>query len=86
MSIQLSEEVERNLVNLAYQRGMSVDDYLQDLLARETTLGQTATFTHDDQATAFLAWADSFPDTPSLASEAKPEVGTDRSMLYPDRW
>ena len=35
VTLNLNPEVEKNLMALAHQRGMSLDDYLQELVARE---------------------------------------------------
>lgn len=37
-TLSLEPEVERNLTALAHAQGMSLDDYLQDLVAREAGL------------------------------------------------
>lgn len=39
------------------------------------------TSTGDEQAAAFLDWAESFPDASVLSDEA-----ISRTNLYPDRW
>ena len=35
VTLSLDPEVEKNLMALAHQRGISLDDYLQELVARE---------------------------------------------------
>ena len=35
VTLSLNPEVEKNLMALAHQRGISLDDYLQELVARE---------------------------------------------------
>lgn len=81
MSIEISPEIERGLVYLAEQRGLTVHDYLQEILAREAKSGSTVASSGDEKAAAFLAWADSFPETTPLSDEA-----IRRASLYPDRW
>lgn len=80
MSIDVSPEIERGLTVLASQHGLSVNDYLRSLLAREEkSLSSQAS--GEDKAAAFIAWADSFPDTPLLSDDA-----ISRDSMYPDRW
>jgi len=80
MSIDLSPEIERGLTVLASQRGLSVNDYLKSLLAKEARFLPSQP-TGEETADAFIAWADSFPDTPVLSDEAM-----SRASMYPDRW
>lgn len=80
MSIDVSPEIERGLTALASQHGLSVNDYLQTLLAREERSSSSQP-SGEETAAAFIAWADSFPDAPLLSDEA-----VSRASMYPDRW
>jgi hypothetical protein len=42
VTLDLSPEVEKDLMARAHARGVSLDDYLQDLVAREVALPVTA--------------------------------------------
>lgn len=78
--LDLNPEVEANLIALAQRRGVSVDDILEEILVKESSV--TPVETGEDRARAFIAWADSFPDdAPPLSDEA-----ISRENLYPDRW
>lgn len=81
MPIDVSPEVERGLISLALERGLTVHEYLQEILSREAKPVPTAAGSGDERAAAFIAWADSFPDAPPLSDEA-----ISRSSMYPDRW
>lgn len=81
ITLNLNPEVERGLTARARARGMSLADYLQELAAQEVARFPEATgVTGEERARAFLAWAESFPDTPPLSDEA-----IDRASMYPDR-
>jgi len=80
MSIDISPEIERGLTSLANERGLSVNEYLRTILAREAK-GVVPQPSGEETAAAFIAWADSFPDVPLLSDEA-----VDRASMYPDRW
>ena len=80
MPIDVSPETEHNLKAMAQQRGLSIDLYLREVLEREAK-AIDAIQSGEAKAAAFLAWADSFPDTPPLSDDA-----INRSSLYPDRW
>ena len=82
VTLNLNPDVEKGLVTLAQQRGVSLTDYLQDIAAREASrLPLNVISTGEERANAFLEWADSFPDTPALSDEA-----ISRASMYPDRW
>ena len=76
--LQVSPETEENLMALAQSRGLSVDAYLQAILGNEI---QATSQSGDEKARAFIAWADSFPETSPLSDEA-----ISRASMYPDRW
>lgn len=79
MALTLSPEIEERLLSAAQSRGLSPDAYLGELLSRQPN-PSAAAMTGEARANAFLAWADSFPDTPPLSDEA-----ISRASLYPDR-
>jgi hypothetical protein len=62
--------------DLEQDRSVSLGAYLHETgcLPRPSSTGE-------EQAAAFLKWADSFPDVPVLSDEA-----TSPASLYPDRW
>lgn len=76
--LQISTETEENVIAGAQSRGLSVDAYLQELVGKEIS---STSQSGEEKASAFLAWADSFPDTPVLSDEA-----ISRASMYPDRW
>jgi hypothetical protein len=82
VTLNLNPEVEKGLLALAQERGVSLSDYLQEIAAREVARRPAkASSTGEEKAREFLAWADSFPDTPPLSDEA-----ISRASMYPDRW
>lgn len=81
ITLQLNQSVENGLNLLAKQRGLSVTDYIQELVGREAALAEIPVSSGPENAQAFLQWADSFPDTLLLSDEA-----ISRESMYPDRW
>jgi hypothetical protein len=82
VTLNLNPEVEKGLMTLAKERGVSLSDYLQEIAAREAArLPAKERSTGEERAKAFLEWAESFPDTPSLSDET-----ISRASMYPDRW
>jgi hypothetical protein len=79
MALTLSPEIEERLLSAAQSRGLSPDAYLGELLTPHPAHSATP-MSGEARAKAFLAWADSFPDTPPLSDEA-----ISRASLYPDR-
>ena len=86
MTLDLRPEIAQGLETLASAQGLSVEDYLQRLVARE--LPMTADASHisrprlssDEWEHQFEQWADSFPAAPPIPDEA-----LNRGNLYPDR-
>lgn len=81
ITLSLNPETEKTLSARAGQLGLSLNDLLQELANREAAALSVPTLSGDEKAEAFLAWADSFPDTPPLSDDA-----ISRESLYPDRW
>lgn len=80
ITLELAPDVERALSARAEQKGLSLDAYLREVMEREAGLTSAGLAPGEEKAQAFLAWADSFPDTPALSDEA-----VSRSSMYPDR-
>jgi len=81
VTLNLNPDVEKGLMALARERGMSLSDYLQEIAAREAARVSIRTnATGEEKARDFLEWAESFPDTPPLSDEA-----ISRASMYPDR-
>ena len=81
VTLNLNPDVEKGLMALAREEGLSISDYLQEVMVREAARVSIRTpATGEEKAEAFLAWAESFPDTPSLSEEA-----ISRDSMYPDR-
>jgi hypothetical protein len=81
ITLSLNPETEKTLSARAGQLGLSLNDLLQELANREAAALSEPMLSGDEKAKAFLAWADSFPDTPPLSDEA-----ISRESFYPDRW
>ena len=89
MTLHLRPETVEALSALAQTHGMSVEDYVQELVNREwqdrtLTLERNISakrLSPEEWAREFEAWADSFPDAPPIPDEA-----LSRENLYPDRW
>jgi hypothetical protein len=82
VTLNLNPDVEKGLLALAQERGLSLTEYLQEIMTREAARSAAkSSSTGEETAKAFLAWADSFPDTPPLSDEA-----ISRETMYPDRW
>lgn len=80
--LNVSAETERTLSALAEKRGLSVDAYLWELLnTRAEAVQGGGPVTGKEKAAEFVAWAETFPDTPLLSDDA-----ISREGLYPDRW
>lgn len=86
MTLDLRPEIAQGLETLASAQGLSVEDYLQRLVARELpTMADASHATRqrlssDEWGDQFERWADSFPAAPLIPDEA-----LTREKLYPDR-
>ncbi len=89
ITLNLDPEVEKCLKLLAQERGLSLTDYILEVLYREAARAKMPTseraperkgvrMSGEEEALAFLEWADSFPDVPLLSDEA-----ISRDSLYP---
>ena len=81
ITLNLDPAVENSLSILAQERGLSLSEYLLEVVDREATRATVPRMSGEEKAQAFLKWADSFPDVPLLSDEA-----ISRANLYPDRW
>lgn len=80
ITLNLDPDAENRLSILAQGRGLSLTDYILEILGREAAREKVPIMSGEEKAQAFLKWADSFPDVPLLSDEA---IGRDN--LYPDR-
>lgn len=81
VTLSLNPEIEKVLQVRAHERGLSIEDLLQEVVEREAVLAAVPASSGKEKARAFVEWADSFPDTPPLSDEA-----ISRASMYPDRW
>ena len=81
VTLSLNPEVERGLIVRARERGVSLDDYLQELVEKDIGVAVATGTSGEEKARAFVQWAKSHRDTPPLSDEA-----VSRSSMYPDRW
>jgi hypothetical protein len=86
MTLDLRPEIAEGLQTLASAQGLSVEGYLQELVARELPMAPDAShisqpwLSSDEWEHQFEQWADSFPAAPPIPDEA-----LNRANLYPDR-
>ena len=78
ITLNLDPAVEDSLSILAQERGLSLSEYLLEVVDREATRATVPRMSGEEKAQAFLKWADSFPDVPVLSDEA-----VSRDSLYP---
>jgi hypothetical protein len=86
MMLHLRPEIAAGLENLANAQGLSVEEYLKQLVERELSLNVAEAaprlrLSPQEWAHQFEEWADSFPEAPPIPDEA-----LSRENLYPDRW
>jgi hypothetical protein len=81
VTLALSPEIERGLIVRARARGVSLDDYLQELVEKDAGLAVATETRGEEKARAFVQWAKGHRDTPPLSDEA-----ISRASMYPDRW
>ncbi len=81
ITLSLNADIEKTLSSRAQERGLSLNDLLQELVEREVAVLTKPALSGPDKARAFIEWADSFPDTPPLSDEA-----ISRETMNPDRW
>lgn len=84
MTLHLRPEIAARLESLANAHGLSVEDYLKQLVERESSLKAPKVPAHrmsaEEWAHKFEQWADSFPEVPAI-----PDESLSRENLYPDR-
>lgn len=80
MSLNLKPDIEARLIALAQASGVSVEDFLQNVVEERTGLGPMERLGAEEWAAQFEEWADSFPESPPIPDEA-----LSRENLYPDR-
>jgi hypothetical protein len=84
MTWHLRPEIAARLESLANAHGLSVEDYLKQLVERESSLNAPKVparrLSAEEWAHQFEKWAASFPETPAIPDEA-----LSRENLYPDR-
>jgi hypothetical protein len=81
ITLTLNPETEKALQLRATERGVSLTEFLSDVVEREIASAPESPLSGSEKAKAFLIWADSFPDTPLLS-----DATINRDNLYPDRW
>lgn len=81
ITLSLNADIEKTLSVRAQERGLSLNDLLQELVEREVAVLAKPSLSGPDKARAFIEWADSFPDTSPLSNDA-----ISRESLHSDRW
>jgi hypothetical protein len=81
MRLNLNPDIEARLIALAQSSGVSVEDFLSHVVEEKSSHSTSPRLSPDQWAAEFDAWADSFPEAPSIPDEA-----LSRENLYPDRW
>lgn len=85
MTLNLRPEIAARLEALATAHGLSIEDYLKQLVERELSsngpeIAPQPRLSAEEWAHQFEEWADSFPEVPPIPDEA-----LSRDNLYPDR-
>lgn len=80
VTLSLNPEVEKGLLARARERGVSLNDYLQELVTREAGLIAAPGTSGKEKASAFVQWARSHRYTTPLSDEAISRAG-----IYLDR-
>ena len=84
MTLHLRPEIAARLESLANAHGLSVEDYLKQLVERESSLNAPKVparrLSAEEWAHQFEQWADSFPEAPAI-----PDESLSRENLYPGR-
>jgi hypothetical protein len=82
MNLDLVPDTEQRLRSLAEANGLSVEDYLQQIVEEKAGISNPPIrLSAEEWALQFEEWADSFPLAPPIPDEA-----LSRENLYPDRW
>jgi hypothetical protein len=85
MTLHLRSEIVAGLEALAAAHGLSVEDYLKQLVERELStnnpeIAPRLRLSAEEWVHQFEEWADSFPEAPPI-----PDTALSRENLYPDR-
>jgi hypothetical protein len=80
VTLSLTPEVEKGLTIRARARGVSLDDYLQELVEKDIGVAFATGTSGEEKARAFVQWAKNHRDTPPLSDEA-----ISRANMYADR-
>ena len=80
ITLHLDPDVEHSLIILAQERGVSLGEYVREIVNREAGRAQRPNSTGEERAAAFQEWAGIFPDEPVLSDEAM-----SRGSLYSHR-
>jgi hypothetical protein len=81
VTLSLDRDLEETLVLRAQERGLSLSEYIQELVRRDIGLCAPAKTDAEEKARAFVQWAKSHRITPPLTDAA-----ISRETMYPDRW
>ncbi len=81
VKLDLPPEIEANLVAQARHRGLSLENYLHQILQEQNGIAPASALSTEEWIAEFQAWTSDFPDTPVLSDEA-----LSREAMYPDRW
>jgi hypothetical protein len=80
MSLSLRADIEERLRGLANAQGISLDMFLERIVAEKSGAFSKPRLGADEWWHQFEEWADSFPAAPPISDE-----GLRRASLYPDR-
>jgi hypothetical protein len=79
LTLKLKPEIQAGLLAEAQARGLSLEEYLEQLVLNNTvSVPAVSTGKWEEE---FEAWVMSFPETSPLSDEA-----VSRESMYPDRW
>jgi len=81
VTLSLTPEIEESLLAQAERQGISLEDLLRQVVAREAATLQPRNLPAAEKARAFIQWANSHRHTQPLSDDA-----IERSGMYPDRW
>jgi hypothetical protein len=80
MSLNMKPDLEARLIARAQASGLSVEDFLQQVLEERSGVGRMQRLGAEEWAAQFEEWAESFPESAPIPDEA-----LSRENLYPDR-
>lgn len=79
ITLTLNPDLEQGLKARARARGLSLNDYVEQLVARDIGMAVATATTGEEKARAFAEWARSHRYTPPLSDEA-----VNRASMYRD--